>query len=433
MIQLVFDIIANVIDIILVTFFITKWLGYKNEKHQKIIMLFIALVPIISGIVVEALYSINIIAVISYMIFLFICSEVFLNGGTLEILLVTVLSVALLLIVSMLTLSFTAMILRNNFNTVIFQRGIGHYFILFTTKFLYFLIIFFTLNLKNKIRVNLKWKEWLVIIGIFLSSFIAEIIIFNSYETGLNDNQSTLLFATIGLAVLNIATFYLFTILNKEHNKEKQLEMLNVKLSEQSKSLYEINELSLEMKKIRHDISKYLEVATELLHEGKTEKAFIYINELKTGKIDNIFKTITTTSDVVNSVLNLKYAVCRKKSIRFTYQITGDFSEYSEIDISILLENLLDNAIESSEKSDNPFINITITNSKAYLVIIVRNSVKSSVLLNNPNLVTDKPDKNIHGLGFQTIMDIVNKYNGMINLSENETKDNFIVDIRLKR
>ncbi len=433
MIQLIFDIIANVIDIILVSFFVTKWLDYKNANNKRKKFLFIASVPIVLGIIAETLYSINIIAVIGYMFFLFVCCELFLKGEILEKVLVTVLSVALLLIVSMLTLSFIAMILKDNFNTIIFQRGIGHYFILFTTKFLYFLIIFFALNLKNKIMVNLKWKEWIVIIGIFLSSFIAEVFIFNAYESILQENQLILLFATIGLATLNIATFYLFTILNKEHNKEIQLEMLNVKLNEQSKFLYEINDLSLEIKKIRHDISKYLEVTTALLHEGKTEKAFIYINELKNNKIDNIFKSITTTSDVMNAVLNLKLIACQKKNIAFNYQITGDFSNFSDIDISIMLENLLDNAIESSEKSNNPCINVTISNSKAYLALIVSNSIMSSVLLNNPNLSTSKPDKNLHGLGFQTIMDIVNKYNGMINLSESENKDNFIVDIRLKR
>jgi len=59
MIQLVFDIIANVIDIIFVTLFITKWLGYKNEKYQKIITLFIALVPIILIITTLTLFNLK--------------------------------------------------------------------------------------------------------------------------------------------------------------------------------------------------------------------------------------------------------------------------------------------------------------------------------------------------------------------------------------
>ena len=56
-------------------------------------------------------------------------------------------------------------------------------------------------------------------------------------------------------------------------------------------------------------------------------------------------------------------------------------------------------------------------------------SVETDILINNPNLVTSKKNKKIHGIGINSVRDIVHKYNGVMNFEQKS--DKFYVYISL--
>ena len=53
-----------------------------------------------------------------------------------------------------------------------------------------------------------------------------------------------------------------------------------------------------------------------------------------------------------------------------------------------------------------------------YLNIIVRNSIKNSVISNNQNFITTKKNKSGHGYGMKTIKFITEKYSGTTDFYE---------------
>ena len=59
------------------------------------------------------------------------------------------------------------------------------------------------------------------------------------------------------------------------------------------------------------------------------------------------------------------------------------------------------------------------------------NTIETNVLLNNPGLITNKPDKSLHGIGLNSVNDIVKKYKGMI--SFDQKSDKFYVYISLNK
>lgn len=61
-------------------------------------------------------------------------------------------------------------------------------------------------------------------------------------------------------------------------------------------------------------------------------------------------------------------------------------------------------------------VELQLKNSRAYFQIMVQNSVTENPMRNNPNLLTDKEDKELHGLGMQIIRNVVDKYQGMIQI-----------------
>ena len=73
-------------------------------------------------------------------------------------------------------------------------------------------------------------------------------------------------------------------------------------------------------------------------------------------------------------------------------------------DLSGLLLNLLDNAIDASKNVKNADIQINIGILKSYLSIQVKNRTQSeNVLENNPELHTSKTDKTCHGYGLKIV------------------------------
>ena len=97
----------------------------------------------------------------------------------------------------------------------------------------------------------------------------------------------------------------------------------------------------------------------------------------------------------------------------------------SHTHFSIIIGNLLENAIENCGESKE--IIIDIGNMSTYFYIKIINSIDTSILDNNPHLLTTKHDKKIHGIGLNNIYFILNKYSGKI--SFNDQDNHFIVRI----
>lgn len=102
------------------------------------------------------------------------------------------------------------------------------------------------------------------------------------------------------------------------------------------------------------------------------------------------------------------------------------------IDISSLLSNLLDNAIEASEKTDNPIINLSIFKQNAYYVINIENSICENNNLTDSDYIpiSTKSNSALHGYGMQIIDDIAQKYDG--NFSWRVRNEKFVATVLLK-
>ncbi len=83
-------------------------------------------------------------------------------------------------------------------------------------------------------------------------------------------------------------------------------------------------------------------------------------------------------------------------------------------DLVIILTNLLDNAIESSMKSEKKSIEFSLyTLNGSYVVLKVINSCDEAPLVRKGQLITQKDNQEIHGYGVKNIQRVVKRYNGM--------------------
>ena len=132
---------------------------------------------------------------------------------------------------------------------------------------------------------------------------------------------------------------------------------------------------------------------------------------------------------MLNYIINNKLSAAKEQGVEIKAEIENLAFDYMDsVDFSALLNNLLDNAIHGALESKSPKLEVQISAKKGFDIITVKNSIDESVLERNPEFVSTK-DEPGHGYGMKQIRNIVEKYNGDIDIYEKENQ--FIVSIML--
>ncbi len=121
-----------------------------------------------------------------------------------------------------------------------------------------------------------------------------------------------------------------------------------------------------------------------------------------------------------------------KNGIVFEYDINLPTEIHvSDVDMTIIMGNLLDNAIEAclDVKDKSRYINLEISCGYGKIDILIKNSIDGKVEIVNSHLHTIKKDKENHEHGLNNIRKIVEKYNGHFKNSNNNNE--FIAELLL--
>ncbi|MCI8669537.1 MAG: GHKL domain-containing protein [Lachnospiraceae bacterium] len=203
--------------------------------------------------------------------------------------------------------------------------------------------------------------------------------------------------------------------------------------------LYEDSGRNLkEIKKIRHDYKNHLITIKELLGQ----KEYLQVSSYITGLEESLNKTdsfIDAKNPVVSALLTYKRTVCQQNQIQFKYHLEYEDIPVAPIDLSIMLGNLLDNAIEACMKINPVSLriirfamgcydgHITIVCSNPYTELYPQTKTSSEDI----KLLSSKSDKNNHGFGLINIQEITEKYNGKMDI---QASDNvFTITLYLKQ
>ncbi len=235
------------------------------------------------------------------------------------------------------------------------------------------------------------------------------------------------LFVYILIALLNVLLYILLNKMQSDNITREEYNLLKANLSAQEKLVFEARTRYFEIKTMRHDVKHYFSTAAKLISDGKPEEAKAYIESVVDKKILSTVAGVDTGSAIVDAVINNNLARCSEKGITTKCLIDTQFVSENDVDVSILLSNLLDNAIEGCKNVERPTIEITIKNKKSLTQITVSNSISESVLDNNPALETSSYNKSVHGFGIKSIKSIVQSHNGKIDFWEENGK--FIAEI----
>lgn len=423
------EVAASAVENIIIVDFIGKYLGYKNQKIIWLKSGLFFVLSMMNVIVVPAVFHSEIVSAVILILLLLGYSIVFLKGNLYNKVFIVFFNVLIILTVNTLMLTIFGWIFNADFNNLAQMRNSARVMLLVTTKFLYFICTRLIIKLKKGKSYSLSGKEWILVICIFLITLMIGVMMFEAiWKEEYND--TVLAVFAVGLILINVITYSLLSRLSKENARKTELAILEIQLHEQAERMNEINNMYTEILHIRHDIKKCVNCASVLLQQGKYSEAEKYLNDISSEKLGTIKEYVVLKSGVISAVINSKLSECRRNNILIETSISDCVDGFSDIDISILLSNLFDNAIEACMKlNEGRFLSFHMFLYMGYLRIVMKNSVDSS---NAGNIrFTTKPDRKNHGFGIKTITEISEKYNGMHDFRF--VGNEFIADIWLKK
>ena len=207
---------------------------------------------------------------------------------------------------------------------------------------------------------------------------------------------------------------------------ENELKTVKSNYEKQVELEKEIKKNQEQMRLLKHDMKNHILVIAGFLEQGKETEAKQYVSEIL-NKLNKMYTYVSVGNALLNYIINSKLSKAKELEIEIKAQIENlEFAYMDSMEFSALLNNVLDNAIEAAVLAPKKYMEVKIISVKGFDTICVKNTVVASVLENNPELETTK-DEDGHGYGLKQIKSIVEKYDGMIDIEEENGM--FIVNI----
>lgn len=421
MIEFIFETGINLIETFISVDFITKYLGPKYKNRLRSISFIIVWMVLFAELtIINRITEFETFASYIPMIILTCYALLCLCGNKILKIWISILTHLIVIFTSIMTNILLCNIIGYDPYKLITVFNSTRVMGVIIAKIMQFYIT--RLILRNKYKNPISNYRWVTIIAIPVISVISLCALMKAALIN-NGISPYILTGMICIILANIMTYYFFTVMNKEYENTIKAKLLEQQNETLKKSIADKDAFVKEMKTVRHDIKNQLLTIMQYANEGKTDEIKEYVNVLTNNYLPNILNYINTNNAAFDAVINSKIAVCNQKNIFMEVNIKQDTDiSIPPAEIAVLFGNLLDNSIEAAKHTDEKRISLDIQKNASYLIILVSNSIKSSVLTTNENLETSKSDKELHGIGIKSIKNIVEKHNGMIQFYEEENE-----------
>lgn len=212
--------------------------------------------------------------------------------------------------------------------------------------------------------------------------------------------------------ILILTTAVLTHIITKKQDEKWLFEFQDSILKKQRD---EVENVYNTMRGWRHDYHNHMQTLKAYLGMNQIEEIGKYLDHLEED-LDSIDIAIRTGNTSVNAILSSKISIAKKHFIDVNCKATVPSElKISDVHLCAIIGNLLDNAIEASEKvpAGKRFIRVYIGLFQEQLYISVSNSTEETRRKKLTELITSK--KGEHGLGLRRVDKLVDQYQGYVN------------------
>ncbi len=281
----------------------------------------------------------------------------------------------------------------------------------------YYLISFLKIKIDNRFAlIRTPSLFHFIIVMFMLVTIICFLVQIYKYELA-EDILERIENATCGIFILAIIIEMIsFENLKsaifqaKRYAEEKtRLEMYEMQRDHYRLTTEQIKKLTA----LRHDFRNHLYVIAERIRRSEFDEAISYIDKIG-GCTEEASSIVVAENEILATILTVKNMICKNKEIEFDYEITCGAIHIEDMDLNTVVSNLLDNAIEASEKCgiNQRRIVFKIKDVKQFVAIECSNTCKMKQAGKKHIFQTTKENKEEHGYGIENIKETVEKYGG---------------------
>ena len=298
---------------------------------------------------------------------------------------------------------------------------------IYYTLFLFSMILcsFFFSSYTLKAPAEHPFKYFVIITVIPLILLVtANLILYNQ-----SDNNAVSFSINMFIILLLLATHYLSFLHISSYNELLEQRILSQHMDLLQSHVERSSALVDQIRRDKHEMKNVYFYINSLIEAKEYDELEEFVSTKLLHRYDRL-EEFNTGYTIIDYLLSQKACEAKDSGISFLADVRlPEHLRIENNDVCSVLQNLLDNAIDASQKENEKDIHIKICQQKDYLSITVKNRCSTDVLKTNPGLKTTKSDKKSHGIGTRVIKKLVEKYDGAIDYSMSEGY--FVVSILL--
>ena len=414
----IYELSANIAQMFLWVWFLTKYFGFKNNKKTNIIgfvltwfICFCEITFINTIIVYDGMISG--IIIITIVIYAHFC----LNGDVYSHLFVALYGTAIMFIVSSIALFVSSFATGLSVEQAITDLNLARIILIISCRIAE--VIFFLFIIKTKNYYKLPKRDMRFFIFIAMLTWAATTIMMRAaMKSGVISNYMFLL--ALVILGINVVIYYFFIKINSDYQakikSEIQKQNYEQQISSQSKHIDEILIMQKQIKKFRHDSSHHFTALKGFFANQQIQDGLEYIEKISDDLEQN--ELVDTGNTAFDAIISTKKALAESKNIEFALQIQiPEKIQVDAVDLCVIFGNALDNAIEACEKLETiRTINVSAIYDDNQLICKITNTALPSI----SDLQTTKADKENHGFGLDNIKQALSKYNHVMKIDQTE-------------
>ena len=195
--------------------------------------------------------------------------------------------------------------------------------------------------------------------------------------------------------------------------KKTYLKLVEYQTEQSEKHLNEVRSIHKEMRGYKHDFHHHLQTLKGQLEAGEVDRALAYIEQLD-NQLMNVDTLLKTGNVSLDAILSAKIAQAKAENIAVTVKANvPDQLTISDLELSIIIGNLLDNAIEACRTvKGERFIRIFISMKGSMLYFSMLNAAGAKKKKTGSLFATHKDG--VHGFGLRRAEAILEEHGGWV-------------------
>lgn len=333
------------------------------------------------------------------------------------------------------TLWMLAEILVNNLlmmycEKIIYEQIFGSFF----SKLFFFVVVVTLKKIFTKQEVQeLSCRYSIGFIFIPTGSvYIMNAVFVLAHETEKEYAELYSIVSVVILLFVNVMVGYIYIKLADD----LQVRRMNIVYKQQlelcERHQQEVELAALQMRDVKHNMRNNFISLLAYAEKGECEKAIIFINDVMDEGNLKPLMTAATGNIVTDSMVEYWRRTAENEGIVFFSELNIPIEmPFKGADISLILGNLLENAVEGAGKAEKErYIKLNMKYDKRNLLIRVENSYTGKLKKMKEELRTTKEDAANHGIGLASVRRAAKKYQGTVTVDDT-VPERFLIRVAL--